>query len=152
MTLPSIHMIFWMSGNEKATPTVRIAYCRSRFLRVNTVPLCPSHGYKEVVSFPIGLLTYVSDGSLSAFSGSSPNDWLSSTAGHLDTYSAGSAGTHTPFSFQPGSHPTSCPATGNHDSVKKTVMRCYNTKNITITILKVTFWRYSRFPDLRLKR
>ena len=45
----------------------------------------------------VDLLTCVSNDDLSAFSDFS-NDWFSPTTDHLDTYSAGSVGTYTPFS------------------------------------------------------
>ena len=118
-----------MSGNKKATPAVRIAYCRSRFLRINTVPLCPSHGYKEVVSFPTGLLTCVSDGSLSAFSGINPmTDFRQRQA--TSTLTAPAARGLTPHSLLSlAVINTSCPATGNiFNYNKKRLCGCSNIK------------------------
>ena len=60
-------------------------------------PICPNHGTSRFTSISVGLLTCVSIGGLPAFSDCS-NDWLSPKAGRLDTYSAGSVGTLTPFS------------------------------------------------------
>ena len=74
---------------------------RSRFSAPKTDRLRPMSGAKRPLSVSVGLLTCVSSGGLSAFSEFS-NDWLSPTAGRLDTYSAGSVGTRTPFSCSAG--------------------------------------------------
>ena len=83
----------------------------------------PQSIYSEIPKVSVGLLTCVSSGGLSAFSEFS-NDWLSPTAGRLDTYSAGSVGTRTPFSCSAGQPPDAPPSHGKHGfhSNKKAVM------------------------------
>ena len=81
-------------------------------------PLCLISRSKAVESISVGLLTCVSSDNLSAFSGGSPNDWLSPTTGYLDTYSAGCAGTFTPFSCSAGQSSRAPPGHGNIYSVK----------------------------------
>ena len=79
---------------------------------------------------------------LSAFSECS-NDWLSPTAGRLDTYSAGSVGTCTPFScsagqserpVRPRKHELGC---NFRETTQKMVIACFtNGQNIAMTIPK----------------
>lgn len=69
---------------------------RSRFSAPQTHRSTLFRG-KAVTPVSVGLLTHVSNDDLSAFSDCS-NDWLSPMTDRLDTYSAGSVGTLTPFS------------------------------------------------------
>lgn len=99
-------------------------------------------GAKRPLSVSVGLLTCVSSGGLSAFSEFS-NDWLSPTAGRLDTYSAGSVGTCTPFScsagqserpVRPRKHELGC---NFRETTQKMVIACStNGQNIAMTIPK----------------
>ena len=92
-----------------------------------------------------------------AFSGY-PNDWLSPTDRNLDTYSAGSAGTFTPFPCS-AEHPT-CAMLSHGNNVftfppkLKRLWRSHlkNRQNITITILGKYSIDPSRSPDSHLKR
>ena len=79
------------------------------FLRRKPTTL-PSSRSKATTHVPVGLLTCVSNDGLSAFSDFS-NDWLSPTTGRLDTYSAGSVGTYTPFSCS--ARQSSCDMSGH---------------------------------------
>ena len=87
-----------------------------------------------------------------------PNDWLSPTDRNLDTYSAGSAGTFTPFSCS-AEHPT-CAMLSHGNNIftfppkQKRLWRSHlkNRQNITITILGKYSIDPSRSPDSHLKR
>ena len=92
-----------------------------------------------------------------AFSGY-PNDWLSPTDRNLDTYSAGSAGTFTPFSCS-AEHPTcAMPSHGNNvftfpPKLKRLWRPCLTKRqNITITILGKYSIDHSSSPDSHLRR
>lgn len=72
-------------------------------------------GTKKQLTISVGLLAYISNDGMSAFSESS-NDWLSPTTNRLDTYSAGSARTCTSLSCS--AEQTSCALFGHGNTYK----------------------------------
>ena len=104
---------FSLPINKTKKPRQQHASCRrSRFSASQKYFFTHRAGAKKLNPIPVGLLTCVSDDNLSAFSDFS-NDWLSSTAGYLDTYSAGSAGTYTPLSCSARYSSCAIPGHGN---------------------------------------
>jgi len=105
-----------------------LRYCRSRFPAKQNPHFALSLETKRYSPISVGLLACVSSDNLSAFSGG-PNDRLPPTAGYLDTYSAGCAGTFTPFSCSAGQSPCAPPGHGNMIQLKtKKVMDAFQRK------------------------
>ena len=137
-----MHLFLHSIYNEERLRQSKTIDRRSRFSAPKTDRLRPIPGAKRPLSVSVGLLTCVSSGGLSAFSEFS-NDWLSPTAGRLDTYSAGSVGTCTPFScsagqserpVRPRKHELGC---NFRETTQKMVIACFtNGQNIAMTIPK----------------
>ncbi len=121
-------------------------------------PLCPSHGYKEAVHIPVGLLTCVSSDDPPAFSEKNPmTDFRQRQA--ISTLTAPAARGLSPHSLvQPGIRmPHVRPREQfihlyRHNKKRLWPLCPLNRQNITITILGKYSIDSSRSPDSRLKR